>query len=55
MLFSNAIIDLQRLMSKLQVYCSKLGLTVNIDKTKAMLFRGGDVLKEQKNISTMAG
>ena len=44
-LFSNTIIGLQRSLDKLQVYCSKWGLTVNIEKTKSVVFRRGGALK----------
>ena len=47
-LFSSTVIGLQRLIDKLQVYCIKWGLTVNIDKTKVMVFRRGGVLKRSE-------
>ena len=39
LLFANTVAELQLLLNKLKVYCKKWNITVNINKTKAMLFK----------------
>ena len=48
-LFSNTVIGLQRLIDRLSDYCNQWKLTVNIDKTKIMVFRrGGPLSRTEK-------
>ena len=39
LLLANTVAELQLLLNKLKVYCKKWNITVNINKTKAMLFK----------------
>ena len=41
-LFSETPEGLQLLIDKLHTYCSKWGITVNVDKTVAMIFKQGN-------------
>ena len=41
-LFSETPEGLQLLLDKLHTYCSKWGITVNVDKTVAMIFKQGN-------------
>eukprot|EP00745_Piridium_sociabile_P032248 TRINITY_DN54259_c0_g1_i1.p1 TRINITY_DN54259_c0_g1~~TRINITY_DN54259_c0_g1_i1.p1 ORF type:complete len:488 (+),score=9.92 TRINITY_DN54259_c0_g1_i1:311-1774(+) len=44
-LVSDSITDLQRKINCLEKYCSKWGLTVNMDKTKVVVFKNGGFVK----------
>ena len=37
-IFARSANGLQRILNKLESYCEKVGLTVNLDKTKVMIF-----------------
>ena len=39
LLLANTVAELQLLLNKLKVYCKKWNIAVNINKTKAMLFK----------------
>ena len=46
---SDTVARLQKLLNELELFCSKWGLTVNLDKTKVMVFRkGGRVRRNEK-------
>ena len=47
-LFSNTVVGLQRLIDRLQVYCSAWRITVNVDKTKVVVFRKGGILSKKE-------
>ena len=48
-LLSTSIEGLQEGLNNLSDYCKKWGLTVNISKTKIMIFRrGGKIAKQEK-------
>ena len=45
-LFSDTPEGLQNLLNSLQLYCNKWKLSVNIDKTKIVIFRRGNRLQQ---------
>ena len=47
-LFSNTLEGLQLSLDKLQAYCERWNLTVNVDKTKIMVFRKGGILSRRE-------
>ncbi len=48
-LFSHSIVGLQHQIYELETYCEESGLTVNMDKTKVMVFKnGGNLAKSEK-------
>ena len=48
-IFSETIEGLQESLNNLAWYCDKWNLTVNIDKTKIMVFRKGAALNKNAN------
>ena len=48
-LMSYNAIGLQRLLTKLNTYCDKYKLKVNLSKTKVIVFRNGGVLRSYEN------
>ena len=47
-LVSDSIADLQKKINCLEQYCAKWGLTVNMDKTKVVVFKNGGFLKSSE-------
>ena len=47
-LVSDNVIDLQRKIDCLEKYCNKWGLTVNMSKTKVVVFKNGGFVKESE-------
>lgn len=48
-IFSDSVIGLQRLLNNLSIYCDKWKMTVNLDKTKIVVFKnGGHLSKHEK-------
>ena len=45
-LVADTVLDLQKKINCLEQYCAKWGLTVNMDKTKVVVFRNGGFLKQ---------
>lgn len=41
--------DIQRKICYLETFCNKCGLTVNMDKTKIIVFRNGGLIKDCEN------
>ena len=44
-IFSDTVFDMQKKIDLLYTFCEKWGLTVNLDKTKMIVFRNGGYLK----------
>lgn len=44
-LLADSVINMQRKINCLQAYCSKWGLSVNLNKTKMIVFRNGGIMK----------
>ena len=44
--FSDTIIRLQRLINLIEQFCKSVGMKLNLNKTKIMVFRNGGVLKQ---------
>ena len=50
-LFSDSIIGLQRLLNKLELYCDRWNMSVNLDKSKVVVFKGGGHLSKNEKWS----
>ena len=46
MIFSETVTELQRLINKLAEYCDRWRLTINLLKTKIIVFRNGGPVRE---------
>ena len=44
--FSDTIIHLQRLINLIEQFCKSVGMKLNLNKTKIMVFRNGGILKQ---------
>ena len=49
-LLGDSIGNVQRLLDNLAIFCTKWGLTVNMDKTKLMVFRNGGIVTRKENV-----
>ena len=47
-IFSDSVIGLQRLLDKLELYCERWSMSVNLDKTKIIVFKGGGHLSKNE-------
>lgn len=47
-LVADTVIDLQKKVNCLEKYCNKWGLTVNMDKTKVVVFKNGGFVKKSE-------
>ena len=43
--FADTVVGLQRLLNELSVFCKSVGLHINFDKTKIIVFRNGGPLR----------
>ena len=47
--FADSGIGLQRLLNELEIFCKFVGIYINLDKTKIIVFRNGVLWDLQKN------
>jgi len=47
-LVSDSVVDLQKKINCLESYCKKWGLSVNMDKTKVVVFKNGGFIKKSE-------
>ena len=43
--FSDTVVRLQRLINLIEKFCNAVGMKLNLDKTKIMVFRNGGIVK----------
>ena len=46
--FSDTVIRLQRLINLIEKFCNAVGMKLNLDKTKIMVFRNGGIVKQNE-------